>query len=111
MSDKIQASRYFTHYAAQWRRIGGTWEHFEMEGGLLAIFKTEKEANACLESIGQIEHVETRAIRYHTSGYVDLKDAPPLMPVHMWDKEEEPPTRQEKARRAAKAREVEVIDE
>jgi len=74
----IPMSHHFTHYAAQWRQAGGTWRHFDLDDGAVAVFRTKEAAEASRASVlaDLPQGIETRVVRYHTSGYTDVADRP-----------------------------------
>ena len=100
-------AHHFAHYAVQ-MKVNGIWQHIDLMGSpaSLAVFRTKEAALETRENNAASFHgIETRIVRYHTSGYTDVADAPNAPePMASYPEPEDPPAR----KRAT--REIEVIE-
>lgn len=105
----IPMAKHFAHYAVQWRPTGGTWSHFDLEGGSVAVFRALGPAEECRASVlaDLPPGIETRIVRYHTSGYTDVAEVPdPPKETGYFDEPDPEPAKPKRH----KPKPVEVID-
>jgi len=77
----------------------------DLDDGSLAIFRTADAAKACAADMSP--GIETRVVRYHTSGYTDINDRPeePAPSTGFFET-----TDPERIAKRAKPREIEIIE-